>query len=265
MKVTRSQKAAEWSFASPIPHHRLDDEEPVGLRIRHVPVDGFTQEQVREVRRKGSYVQYGPGWSLASEVEAVCRPFASSVTDLSTGQPLLRHVERGWGGGVVVKRLALQREVDALAAAVHRLRQLVVELLAKWRKMPPDGRARLEGIVRDPAHRQAPELAEERLEDGSWVDVLVAHVAALSDDLTAFLEDVMPPPGSVVVTDTSEALHDALRPLDQAARDLEHRIPQVRARRALVVQERAMNAAEGERRARQERQHVSAQLARLGL
>jgi hypothetical protein len=211
----------------------------------------FPQDQARERRRRGLRVQYGADFDLAAEVADVLQPLAAGVSEVLSGPLVLRDTT------VDGKPLALRPEVEAVAEAVHGVRAAVVELLAGDRQLSAQARSRLAAAV---GRADAPEIDDEELRVGTWVDVLAAHVGPLAGDLGALLGRSAPPVGCVSAV--SEALKEALHPLDQAVLGLARRIPKVREYKEFLA---ALPAIEAERKAQRERERRTRELARLGL
>lgn len=223
------------------------------------PLDRFSQAESRARRLKGLDVQFNDSFDLVAEVDAVLRPFAASVGELTLGGPLgMRFVERV-RGEVVRDVVALRPEIDAIGAAVHELRLHVTEALAGWRSLPADGRTRVAAVVRESAHGAAPAVSDAEIAGGGWVDRMVAHVELLSVDLSSFLGD-SPAPGGCS-SKASQELRVVLRQVDYAASVLERRIRVVREAAERVYRERRVASAA----ARAEDERVARDLARLGL
>lgn len=233
------------------------DRPPPRPQVKAAPrkVD-FSQDDARTRRRAGwgievHYVEF----DVVAEVEAQCRPLADEVRELTSGGVLLSDT-RG------VRSLFLDLggeppgvdphyEVRTIASAVHSLRLSVVKILAEVSvsALPDGGRERLGAVVRDPAHANVPDVSVDDLKTGAWADALMGHVAPLRDDLTAVVAASRP--GRVTALDDaiSEALSTPdLRGLDQSARALEHRMPELRYRRALLMDSRAARTALAQQR-----------------
>jgi hypothetical protein len=215
-----------------------------------LPSIEFTQPQARDRRRKRLQVQYGADFDVVGEVRDILSPLAGEVSEVLSGPITLRDRSRD------DKPLALRPEVEAVVDAVHGLRAAVVELLAGDKQLSAQARARLAGAV----GAGVPEVTDEQLRSGAWVDVLAAHVGPLSADLAVLLG--RHPAAAGCVSPESERLVEALKPLDSAVLGLARRIPKVRERRDLIV---AQPAIEAKRKAEAERERRARALARLGL
>jgi hypothetical protein len=215
-----------------------------------LPSVEFPQAQARERRRKRLQVQYGADFDLVGEVSDIAEPLAGEVSEVLSGPITLRDRSRD------DKPLALRPEVEAIAEAVHGLRAKVIELLAGDKQLSTQARARLAAGV----GAGVPEVTDEQLRSGAWVNALTAHVGPLAGDLAALLGRSAAAVGCV--SPASERLVEALRLLDRAALDLARRIPKVRERRDFLA---VLPAREVERKARWERERRARELARLKL
>jgi hypothetical protein len=212
----------------------------------------FPQPVARERRRRQLRTNYGADFDLVAEVREIVSPLAAQVSEVLAGPIVLRDTS------VDGKPLALHAEVQAVATAVHELRNAVVELLARDKQISAQARARLSAAVgADP-----PYVTDEQLRSGAWVAALTGHVGPLAGDLAALLGRSAATATAGCVSSVSESLVEALRPLDSAALSLARRVPKLREH-----QERwaARPARDAERAAQRERERRARELQRLGL
>lgn|GEM_PF-2065134 len=202
----------------------------------------YTQDQLRERRRKWLPVVYRGDFDLAAEVGTIVGPLAAQMA-------------------VLPEPVAVRFKVDEIADAVHELVSTIVGMLAESRFLGTDAHDRVVQTVRDLAQRpREPQISDEKLSTGRWAVLLVKHVTPHSHDLSEFLGRALPPNHPQLKgTSASERLEAALRVLDTAALDLERLIPKVARHQALPSIE-AINAAN---RARQDRERAERALARM--
>lgn len=200
----------------PGPPRRLPP--PAPLRV------DFSQAEARERRRNGfAYLVHHLDFDLTVEVRDRCAPLAAEVAELLVEWPFFldprcEEVDQP-------ELLAPGFHVVRLAMAVNRLRAELAGVLAA--RLDAGGRARLAAVVRDPAHGRCPEVDNDSLRSGGWVDALVLHVEPLSADLAG----VVAGQRAGFVSEFDNALAGALRgpdSFDQAVLELERRIPEIR-------------------------------------
>jgi len=154
------------------------------------PPPTYSQDELRERRRKYLSLVYTGSFSLSAEVEAICEPLARRVAALP-------------------HPAALAEKVDLVGAAAHEVAHVVVGLLA--------------GREADTAQRPPlPEFAADDLKSGSWAGALIALVEPYTARLAALLGRAWPPNAAELRghPSASERIEAALRTLDRAALDL---------------------------------------------
>lgn len=233
------------------------------------PVD-FSQAEAR--------VQWAQGWSVhyrtfdaRAEVEQVCRPLARAVSDLFSDGVVLRDMRCGDElfdrEGRRVRPIECLWDVRQVARSVGFLRVELVKVLAGLpvSRLPEGAQARLVAVVRDGAHEQAPDVEADLVVSGAWVDLLVAHVAPLAEDLAAVVAGQ--PAG--VVSDLDRAICEALSLPSRLGEGftarvsmLERRLPELRARHAGALRTRREVAGEA---SQQEQERQAQALRNLGL
>ena len=214
--------------------------------------------EAREQRRKFGRVHYVGGFDLAREIREICGPLAVEIAELLAMPFVIAEqmpITMGGGPGP----FPLLHPVDNLAKAVHELRRLTTEWLA--RRVDAGGRQRLAAVVSDPAHGRCPEVSEQDLRTGLWVGDLVGHVSPLSADLGAVMA-AMPDPGPLGCTAADAAVADLLRPVDVEAGIVRQQIPGIRSRQLAAHRRRLMWERE---RADREAYDRKSELQRLGL
>lgn len=251
-----------WELAAPAERKSLmsglpaDDDLPrVDTRVRIDPIRvDLSQAEARLERRKGfGHLVHYVEFDLCAEVEAQCRPVADEVRALTADGVLLRDMQDASG-----TRVDPHHDVEVIAKAVHSLRLAVAKILAGT-----SARDRVAAAVRDPAHATAPEVSVEDLKSGAWVDCLVRHVAPLSADLAAVVAAAPSGVPSAADLAISQALSTSDRPgLDHAVRALERRFPELRYRRARLVEGRVVMAGAVQRR---EQERIDRELRELRL
>jgi hypothetical protein len=208
----------------------------------------YSQDEQRVRRRGWLPVHYREQFDLTTEVSAIIGPLAEQLSALP-------------------RPLALRRDVDAVADAVHELVSAVVGMLAEAKHPDPLAHARTARAVADLAQRpNQPRVSDDQLCDGSWAAVLVSHVAPHREDLAAFLGRALAPNDPRLLRaagqqSASQRLEAALRVLDLAALDLARRIPKAARYQALPSIE-SRNAA---RRAQYDAERARRQLAKMGI
>lgn len=211
----------------------------------------FDQDTARARRLEGYEVQYtGDNFVLSGEVRALCGPLAALMTPMLSG--VLAGVKaRRWlcdGLGGTVLETPFSPEVVEVAAAVHALLLDVARLLGD-RQFGASiaGRAAAAVVVSGPGFG-LPEITDEDLRSGAWVEVLADHVAGLDVELAAQLGRAALPDGHV--SDASGELSIALGRslLSHRLKRLEFRIAAMRR----TVAGRAQAAAEIQERAQQD-------------
>lgn len=198
----------------------------------------FDQTQSRARRREWRRVHYtGSNFNLKTEVGEILTPLSKSATRLP-------------------RPLALRREIDDVADAVHEVVSTVVGMLAESRH--PDASAIAQQMTRDLAARPtAPDITDEQLCDGSWAAKLIRYAGPLTKELAALL-DRAKPPGTTEFS-ASERLERALRELDQAALALERKIP-----KAAEAQARpTFNEFQAGQKARREAERIERRLSKM--
>lgn len=192
---------------------------------RECPVPQFTHAELRERRQAGLLHSYGGGWSLTTEVAALCNPLAQRVA--ATPNPL----------GYI-------RYVDDLTDAVHQAVHVVVGLLAeadaqrRTRHLRADDRGRSIRALIDLATRPpAPQITDDMLCDGTWTATLMALVEPYSDDLARLL-------GNALTTVVSDRLLAVLRDVDHAVACLSRRLDRADKARAAKTTEAVPSTAD---------------------
>lgn len=202
----------------------------------------YSQTELRQRRRKWLRVDYTGSFDLAAEVHDILGPLAIDAAQLP-------------------RPLALRPDIDTVTEAVHELLSCVIGMLAESRYLDSGARSRTARGVRDLAQRPTePQISDEQLIAGTWAAVLVGHIAPHSGDFAAYLGRALPTNHPRLTSPSaSERLTDTLRLLDQAAADLQRRIPKAAARQALPSLAE-FNAAN---RARREHQRAQAALSKI--
>jgi hypothetical protein len=216
-------------------------------QVPAAPAPTFTQDELRQRRRRWLRVTYEGRFDLAAEVSAVIGPMAAPLSALP-------------------RPAALRADVDAVADAVAELLHAVVGMLAESKRLDRAAKARTATAVADLAQRPPqPPITDKRLADGSWTTLLVSTVAPYAGDFAAFLGRAAPSNHPQLIraghASASERLEAALRVLDLAALDLQRRIPKVAAYQALPSVEEVNTA----NRARRDAERMHAVLAKMGI
>jgi hypothetical protein len=206
--------------------------------------DRFTQDELRERRRKHLAVVYSGGFDLAEEIASICIPLAQRISALPNPQCAGRVVDL----------------VEAVHELVGDVCGWISEIDARQRtEHLSDDSGRRSAAVRlmvDLAKRPAlPFVGTEELASGSWSTALVSMSEAYSPRLADLLGRSLPP-GSVELRgldSRSEKLVDKLRPIDTAARELSRLLDRAEAaprrRKPRATPEEAREAARAELRA----------------
>lgn len=219
---------------------------PAGRRKYVAPPPRVYSQDEQRVRRRGWLRNHYRGdFDLAAEVSAIIGPLAASLSALP-------------------RPVALRRDVDIVANAVHELVSSVVGMLAESKHLDRAAQARTVQAVFDLAQRPAePLITEDELASGSWAVLLVSHAAPFARDFAAHLGAARPPNDPNLQRagqlSASERLEAALRVLDLAALDLSRRIPRVARYQALPSIE-SRNAA---RKAQHDTERARRQLAKM--
>jgi hypothetical protein len=207
------------------------------------PLASASQDELRERRRKRQRVHLRGTWSLHTEVAAVCGPAAHEASRLPNP-------------------VALRRDIEEVADAVHELLSAAVGLIATDRHASTDVRARTAQAAADLAVRpKAPEITDEQIVSGSWSAALATWVKPYSGDLASLLDRALPPDHSTLKGNpsASERVERALRTLDGAVLDLERHVPKMLARQALPSMAE-FNRAQRDRQAAERQQRALAKL-----
>ena len=174
-----------------------------GQRPQSRPV--YSQSELHDRRRAQLPVTLGGGWSLSSEVAAICDPLAESVA-------AARCPASYW------------RAVDQLTDSVHEAVSVAVGLLARadaqrrCRHLGVDERGRSIQALVDLAERpKLPEITDDELSSGTWAATLTALAEPYSVDLSGLL-------GRARTTTVSDRMLAALREVDLAALALQRRL-----------------------------------------
>lgn len=169
------------------------------------PVPTYSQAELRERRVQGYRVLLPGGWSLTTEVAALCQPLAERVAARRAPRTYLRYVED-------------------VTDAVRQLVDTVVALLAeadaqrRTRHLPIDQRGRALAAARALAQRPVmPEIGCEDVASGYWAQTLAELTEPYSDDLARLL-------GNALTSVVSDRVLRALAEVDHAARALERRL-----------------------------------------
>jgi hypothetical protein len=113
------------------------------------PAPVYSQEQQRQRRRGWLRVHYCEQFDLAAEVSAICTPLAQQVCALP-------------------RPLAMRRDVDDVADAVHELLSTVIGMLAESTQLGSAAHARIKSAVADLVQRpRAPQISDAQLADGA--------------------------------------------------------------------------------------------------
>lgn len=214
-------------------------------QLPEAPAPVYTQDQLRQRRRQGFFVEYRADFDLAAEVGAIVAPLAAQVA-------------------VLKRPLAVRRRADLVADAVHEVLSAVVGMLAESRHLDPAADARTRQAIRDLAQRpREPQISDDDLTSGRWATVLVDFVAPYRDDLAALLGRARQPghPDLKGGLSVSERLEQALRNLDHEARYLERLIPKVAAHQALPTPEE-INARNRDRAERERAERTLSKMTR---
>ncbi|SHR31771.1 Uncharacterised protein [Mycobacteroides abscessus subsp. bolletii] len=264
-----------WEIAAPVPRKSLmtgpaaRGEKPTATRKQPIgPILVDCDQLEARAKRSAGWLRevHYLAFDACTEVSDLCRPLADEIQSLrADGIRLadMRDCSIYLRGDIPLPEPI--RDVRSIAKAVHGLRgALVTALAAILPSMLPDGgKDRLAAVVRDVAHSAVPEVSEDDLDSGAWVDVLVAHVEPVSADLAAVV--AAQPRGVVSALDVavSEALSRADgRGLAQEVGMLAGRFPELRARRDKALEGRAWAAAQAQH---QEQQRVERALRELRL
>ncbi|MCX2934048.1 hypothetical protein ORI20_27650 [Mycobacterium sp. CVI_P3] len=260
MKVVKSKKPTEWYISAPFPpQHGQEPAKPSHPRPQLVPTI-HPQDVARERRRKGLSVQYVGDFSLSGEVRGMCAPLAAEMTVMFSGRLGGMRVVSPVQSGTFeqARELPFRAQVAELAGAVHELMLAVAALLGdRQLGSSASGRSQAAAVVSDPAHAGPPQVTDEDVKSGAWVEVLAGHVAGLDVELAAQLGRAALPDG--LVSDASWAVSELLgREFTMKLRHLEGRVPGMKMSLQGYAEASRWAAAESERRAQQ-------RLQRLGL
>lgn len=200
------------------------------------------QGELRDWRRKRFAVHLDGRFSLAIEVKDQTRPLAVAVGQLKEPRAARRGVEA---------------VLDAVAEVVHVASGLLSESLAA------DGRTR-QAAADLAARPKVPEISDDHLVSGSWVNVLIKYAEQVDAQLSTLLGRAHPPGADALRGNpsASERVERALRGLDGAVLSLERRIPQFAARQALPSVEE-FNAAQRERLDAERAERISRRQAQV--
>jgi len=228
------------------------------LQLPPLQVD-FTQAEARRERHQGfigstHYLVF----DAVAEVREQAGPLVGEIRELLGTPPVFREDRADEVAGVV--SIAPGFYVVRLAQAVHRARIKLAEVLARV-PSSPEVRERLAAVVRDPAQQRRPEISDEVVRSGAWLDVLVAHIEPVSEILAPVVASR--PQGRVTEVDAGiSAALGGPEGFDQAVRDLRGRVEVLRrVKRDWRRRERRLAAQEAQR----ERQRVEDSLRRMGL
>ncbi|BCO41217.1 hypothetical protein MINTM001_23560 [Mycobacterium paraintracellulare] len=165
----------------------------------------YSQSELCDRRRRQLPVTLEGGWSLSTEVAAICAPLAEGVAAATSPAG-------HW------------RAVDQLTDAVHGAISVAVALLARadaerrCRHLGVDDRGRSVQALVDLAERpKLPEITDDDLAAGTWAATLTALADAYSADLSGLL-------GRARTTTVSDRMLAALREVDLAALALQRRV-----------------------------------------
>lgn len=180
-----------------------------------------SQQELRRRRRDGLPAgHYGGTWSLAREIEAVCRPLAERIAARPSPGRFNRDAV----------------SVATLAEAVHELVGTITGWIAER-----DARARTQHLADEPGKRNyavktivdlaqrpaLPHISDDMVADGSWVNALVTMAETIDSDLSTLLGSAFPPNAVELRGQQSRSEHLArllARTLDAAATALERRL-----------------------------------------
>lgn len=200
----------------------------------------FSQQDNRERWFKGLGCGHFLSFDPRIEVSEVCGPLASEITGLFADGVRMADRRNFGDDRCPVEPL---RDVQAIASSVRDLRRDLVEALVRVRAGAPEGmRDRLAALVRDRDYERAPEIAESDLVSGAWVDVLVAYVSPVSDDVVAVVKAQPADRVSVLdlpITDALSTASEFRLGLWQRVRRLQSRFPELQRRRVMLLQGRA--------------------------
>ncbi len=264
-----------WEIAAPVPRKSLMtgpaarvDKPAARWRPPAEPIEVNCNQVEARAKRSAGWLRevHYLAFDACTEVSDLCRPLADEIRVLrADGIRLadMRDCSVYLNGDVPLPEPI--RDVRSIAKAVHGLRlALVTALAALSPSMLPDGgKDRLAAVVRDVAHGAVPEVSEDDLDSGAWVDVLAAHVEPVSADLAAVV--AAQPRGVVSALDV--AVSEALsrpdgRGVAQEVGMLAGRFPELRARRTRALEGRAWAATQARH---QEQQRVERALRELRL
>lgn len=177
------------------------------------PVTTWTQDEQRDRRRNRLAVHYDGTFDLTAEIAAVLPPLGTEVSRLPAPH-------------------ALRREVDTVAEAVAEVVDVAARLIAESRTADTQAR-RLAADLAVRPHQ--PVITDEQIVSGSWTAAMVEYAGEVADALAAVLGRALPPDAEALrgSLSASERVERALRSLDRAARDVEHRLPGVRKKQGL--------------------------------
>lgn len=172
---------------------------------RPQPRPVYSQAELRDRRRKQLPGTLEGGWSLSSEMAAICGPLAAGVAAATCPAGY-------W------------RAVDQLTDAVHETVSAAVGLLARadaerrCRHLGVDDRGRSVQALVDLAERpKLPEFTDDDLAAGTWAATLTALADPYSADLSGLLDRAL-------TTAVSDRMLAVLREVDLAALALRRRL-----------------------------------------
>ncbi|CAN3128599.1 hypothetical protein ACNUDN_11820 [Mycobacterium sp. smrl_JER01] len=181
-----------------------------------LPTDA-DQSLLRERRRSYQPFVLGSTYVNHHEVRDVCTAVAVGTSQLP-------------------RPLVMCGDVADIADAVHELQVVTVGLIATDRHLAVDQRARTVQAAADLAVRPAlPDITDQMIVSGSWLDVLVAYVEPYSADLADLLGRALPPDAPELRggPSVSERVVKALRELDHGVLVAQRRLARVADRQRL--------------------------------
>ncbi|MGV9795230.1 hypothetical protein [Gordonia sp. NPDC003422] len=178
------------------------------------PPPEYTQDELRNRRRKRLTHVYGGAFSLADEVDAIVSPLAQRVA----AQPRPLAFKHG-----------VEDVVNAVCGAVSTIATLLIERDAHRRTahLPVSARAQAEKALVTVAQRPVePHIEREDVIGGEWAAVLVEYADAFTAPLADYLGNARPPGTLRGLLSVSERLEAVLREIDSAAMSLGRKISQ---------------------------------------
>ncbi len=209
------------------------------------------QLEQRRRRRTRMRVRLGAEWDLLAEVHDIISPLGERLA----AEPI---------------PAIYRADVDELRVSVHALVGVIFDMVTAsdcrhaTRHLPARDRARAAKLLATLAERPAavPEISDEQLASGNWVEALSEHVGPFSGRLADLLAKAKPPDDAALrgSPSVSERVVNALRVIDLAATSLDQHLYRSEffrkaSRRNLTGTKTGINTTE----------HARAELARMGV